>query len=85
MFVVHSHWLQILTSVTSRRYANRAWAATATICLGTMSVGAREEPTATLLSPKVASSGPQQVRDRFSCLDDALVDIVPYILHSLQK
>lgn len=52
---------KILTSVTSRRYANRAWAATATICLGTMSVGAREEPTATLLRPKAASSGPQQV------------------------
>ena len=45
LFIVHSHWLQILMSVTSRRYAIRAWAATAIICLGIMSVDAREEPS----------------------------------------
>jgi hypothetical protein len=77
-FILNPHWLQILMSVRTQRYANHAWAATATIFLETTSAGARKECTATLISTAAASSSsPQQVRATgFSCLDDPFADIV---------
>jgi hypothetical protein len=66
-------------SVTTRPYANHAWAATATICLENTSAGAREECTATLMRRAVASTtSSRQVRATgFACLDDGpFADIV---------